>query len=300
MKVTTAGPNTAIGGSPTRPVNFPRGLIQNYGRNLEGQGQTSLDSRHQPSRGDHHGAGEARLAHTIAGQASINRSPRSGYSYPDKALVTNSDGSGIQRLNAALRPGEPTARSPDGSRSLRSQGEARKGRMILMKGRLGALSTAIAAAVWCVLAIAGTASASGAGAVSYTQHFNDVVVDQEATNNPCSGASGTLTLVADNGVAHITILTSGQGAGTFWATFTATGPASFVPDDPSQPSYSGKFTIWDGENGNLKNQTATFTGTFHLTGTDGSILRLHDTSHMSVSASGIGGISFDKPVLTCG
>ncbi len=152
----------------------------------------------------------------------------------------------------------------------------------------------------CVLALAGPASAAGAGAVSFTQHLSNVVVDQEATANPCTGASGTLTQTADNGVAHITILTSGQGAGTFWATFTATGTASFVPDDPSQPSYTGKFTIWDGENGNLNNQVATFTGTFHLTGTDGSILRLHDTSHMNVSASGIGGISFDKPVLTCG
>lgn|SRR6266550_9325614 len=166
--------------------------------------------------------------------------------------------------------------------------------------RSGALSAAVAVGALCVLALAGPASAAGAGAVSFTQHLSNVVVDQEATANPCTGASGTLTLTADNGVAHITILTSGQGAGTFWATFTATGPASFVPDDPSQPSYSGKFTIWDGENGNLNNQVATFTGTFHLTGTDGSILRLHETAHMNVSASGIGGISFDKPVLTCG
>ena len=136
-----------------------------------------------------------------------------------------------------------------------------RGRTLLR--RSGALSAAVAAGALCVLALAGPASAAGAGAVSFTQHLSNVVVDQEATANPCTGASGTLTQIADNAVAHITILTSGPGAGTFWATFTATGTASFVPDDPSQPSYTGKFTIWDGENGNLKNQVATFTGTFH-------------------------------------
>jgi hypothetical protein len=173
-----------------------------------------------------------------------------------------------------------------------------RGRTLLR--RPGALSAAVAVGAVCVLALAGPASAAGAGAVSFTQHFSNVLIDQEATANPCTGAAGTLTLTADNAVAHTTILTSGQGAGTFHATFTATGPASFVPDDPSQPSYTGKFIIWDGENGNLNNQVATFTGTSHLTGTDGSVLRLHDTGHMNVSASGIGGISFEKPALTCG
>jgi hypothetical protein len=181
----------------------------------------------------------------------------------------------------------------DGMKAIRGRGRTRM-------RRSGALSAGVVAGALGMLALAGPASASGAGAVSFTQHLSNVVIDQETTANPCTGASGTLTQIADNGVAHITMLTSGQGAGTFWATFTATGTASFVPDDPSQPSYTGTFTIWDGENGNLQNQTATFTGTFHLTGTDGSTLRLHDTSHMNVSASGIGGISFDKPVLTCG
>jgi hypothetical protein len=173
-----------------------------------------------------------------------------------------------------------------------------RGRTLLR--RSGALSAAVAAGAVCVLALAGPASAAGAGAVSFTQHLSNVVVDQEAAANPCTGVSGTVALIADNAVAHMTVLTSGQGAGTFWATFTATGPASFVPDDPSQPSYTGRFTIWDGENGNLNNQVETFTMSFHLTGTDGSIVRFHETAHMNVSASGIGGISFDKPVLTCG
>ena len=83
-----------------------------------------------------------------------------------------------------------------------------RGRTLLR--RSGALSAAVAAGALCVLALAGPASAAGAGAVSFTQHFSNVVVDQEATANPCTGASGTLTQIADNGVAHITILTSGQ------------------------------------------------------------------------------------------
>ena len=56
---------------------------------------------------------------------------------------------------------------------------------------------------------------------------------------------------------------------------------------------SGHFAVWDGENGNLQNQTATGTFNVHIDG-----VTVHETIHMSLSASGIS-TSFDKPVLSC-
>ena len=134
------------------------------------------------------------------------------------------------------------------------------------------------------------AVAAGAGAVSYTQtdHNATAVLDQP---NPCTGAAGTFTLTY-NDVFHITTLDNG----TFWGTYTQTGTFAFAPDDASQPSYTGRFAFWDGENGNLRNATETLTFTLRGVGSDGSTLAFHETAHMSVSATGVT-ISFDK--LAC-
>ena len=149
-----------------------------------------------------------------------------------------------------------------------------------------------------LLMMAGSAQASGAGAVSMTQTFHNatqtfVPPDPNAIN-PCTGVLGTLTITY-NGVAHSTFLTSGVGAGTGWATFTATGTFTFVGVDGV--TFTGRFTTWDGQNFNLKNFAATSTFVVHGTGSDGSSLTFHDVAHFSVSASG-STLSFDKP--TCG
>ena len=136
---------------------------------------------------------------------------------------------------------------------------------------------------------------AGAGTVSFTQTIKNQVIDSEADFNPCTGAPGTITLFAQSAVFHITVNSKG-----FWSTFTATGTASFVPDDPNQPSYSGHFATWDGENGNLRNGTETATFSIRVTGTDGSVITEHEVAHISFSASGVGPISFDRDRLTCG
>jgi hypothetical protein len=92
------------------------------------------------------------------------------------------------------------------------------------------------------------------------------------------------------------VLTSGQGAGTFWATGTQTGNFTLVLDDPTQPTYTGHFTVWFGDNDNLHNGTETATFNVHGTGSDGSTLSVHETEHPSVSASGAT-LAFDK--LAC-
>jgi hypothetical protein len=145
----------------------------------------------------------------------------------------------------------------------------------------------IIGAVVTVLA-APSASAAGAGAVSSTQTVHNAT-DTSTDVNPCTGAPGTLTLTY-NAIFHITTLANG----TYWATFTQTGTFSFVPFDSSQPSFTGHFTVWDGDNWNNRNTTETVTLAITGTGSDGSRLRFHGVEHVSVSATGITN-SFDKP-----
>ena len=145
------------------------------------------------------------------------------------------------------------------------------------------------------LAVAPAASPAGAGAVTYLQTFHNVT-EVSTDANPCTGDPGTLTLTY-NGAFHATELTSGIGAGTFWATGTLTGTFSFVPFDSSKPSYSGRFTTWFGDNDNLRNGAQTETFRVRGIGSDGSVLSFHGVAHMNVTATGIT-FSFEKP--SCG
>ena len=111
-----------------------------------------------------------------------------------------------------------------------------------MRPKLILVLLLIAAAV---LVAAPAGSSAGAGAESFTQTFKNVT-EVSTDSNPCTGDLGTLTLTY-NGVFHVTELTSGIGAGTFWATGTLTGTFSFVPFDSSKPSYTGRFTTWFGD-----------------------------------------------------
>ncbi len=154
---------------------------------------------------------------------------------------------------------------------------------------------AIVAAIGAGLVLALPAAANGAGAVSFTQTFHNAT-DSFPSPNPCTGVSGTVTVIY-NGVFHVTMLTSGIGAGTFWATGTQTGTFTFAPDDPAQPTFAGRFTAWFGDNNNLRNGSETSTFSIRGTGSDGSTLNFHEVMHASVSASGAVN-TFDKP--TCG
>ena len=119
-----------------------------------------------------------------------------------------------------------------------------------------------------------------AKAVSFTQTFHDVTQTSPSTN-PCTGVPGTLTLTF-NAVFHVTINTA-TGTGHF--TETTTGSFVFVPDDPTQPTVTGHFASWNGENQNIQNFAATATFNLHGTGSDGSRLQGHFLAHISVSAT---------------
>lgn len=86
-----------------------------------------------------------------------------------------------------------------------------------------------------------------------------------------------------NLVEHTTTFDDGR----VHETFTQTGTFVAVPlEDPSLPSFTGRFTVWGGFNQNGKTVNGTFTLTVRGTGSDGSTLRTHVTAHFSVRPDG--------------
>ena len=149
------------------------------------------------------------------------------------------------------------------------------------------------AVVSLLLITAATAFASG-NVITFTQHFHNATFSFSGPGaNPCTGASGTVTLTF-NGVAHVTLNTA---TGTGHITETQAGDFVIVPDDSTQPTFTGHFAEWDGANFNIQNFAATATLNGHGTGSDGSTITFHMLEHFSVSATGVI-LSFDQ--MHCG
>jgi hypothetical protein len=125
-----------------------------------------------------------------------------------------------------------------------------------------------------------------------TTHFSGT--DSRAELNLCSGTPGTLTIVF-SGVIHTTDL----GDGTRRVTGTTTGTVTFVPDDPSQPSYRGHLTEQFGETVSASNATITVAHNIVLHGSDGSLGKQHILFHLTVNANGTVTSSIDTNQLTC-
>ncbi len=138
-----------------------------------------------------------------------------------------------------------------------------------------------------------TPMAALAQADTTTTHFSDTVSSPDV--NPCTGVPGTFT---ENfkGVTHVTELPNG----TFHETTTVVETFSFVPDDPSQPTYTGRATFWDGENLNRQNNfTGTFTGSVTAKGTDGSRITQHFLAHVTINPDGTVTVEFDRFRQSC-
>ena len=131
-------------------------------------------------------------------------------------------------------------------------------------------------------------AAAALAAETGTIHFSGI--DSRAEQNLCSGAPGTLTIVF-SGVVH----TTARGDGTLQMTGTTTGPVTFVPDDPSQPSYTGHLTERFGGDVN----TITIADNIVLHGSDGSLGKLHILFHLTENANGTVTASIDTNRLTC-
>ena len=86
-----------------------------------------------------------------------------------------------------------------------------------------------------------------------------------------------------NLVMHETIFDDGR----VHATFTQTGKFVAVSlEDPSLPSFTGRFTQWGGFNQNGTTVNGTFTFTAHGTGSDGSTFKNHVTEHFNERPDG--------------
>src|SRR5438034_8258570 len=144
-----------------------------------------------------------------------------------------------------------------------------------------------------MIALGAPAGALGSANVE-TIHFAGSVI--QAGANPCTGAAGTFH-VSFTGVSHTNV----TPVGTLHHTATVTGAIAFTPDDPTQPTYTGEFTAWDGQNG-AADSTITLTATFHdtLRGSDGSSIRDRGVFHLTVLADGTVTAALDSFTLVCG
>ena len=155
----------------------------------------------------------------------------------------------------------------------------------------------LAAVVALLYAGVALAAAGGRGTVTETQHEHNVVLFAMPSPNPCTGEHGTLTAIAANSVFHVTFFENGD---EFWATGTDEGTATFTPEDPKGVSASGHFAAWFGQSSNNKNEVGHSTNTFNLTGSDGSHVVVHASSHLSTNGLGAVTVNFEKMDVHCG
>ena len=106
--------------------------------------------------------------------------------------------------------------------------------------------------------------------------------------NPCTGAVTTLTLSYKTAVVHFTDDASGGGHFTFTATGTIT----------TADGFSGRFTIWPGENDRSNVTAATFTFSATLQGPDGQAVNVHGLFHITVK-NGEPVVEFEKEIFEC-
>jgi hypothetical protein len=171
-----------------------------------------------------------------------------------------------------------------------------------MKGRILAVSLLVGVLV---AALAGSAWAKPITLTFHEKNAIDTFHDVIPCLGEGAGAPATITTI-ENGVFHVTAAgiddkgtpdpDDDQFIPPYHVTGTFTGTFVALPDDSTLPTYAGHFTQWFGENSNRKNFATTFTFTVMGLGSDGSVIKFHETAHFSVTPSGAT-LEFDKP--TC-
>ena len=139
--------------------------------------------------------------------------------------------------------------------------------------RFGAIAVSVAVPV--------VAGMSPAWAQASASTVHTTTSGAEAGPNPCTGAAGTFTFSADE-VIH----TTADGSGGFHLSMTATSDDRFVPDDPSQPTYSGRDTLHVDSQEVRARSTTTFVQAGELTAPEGSSVRFFSFYHVTVAADG--------------
>jgi opacity protein-like surface antigen len=128
------------------------------------------------------------------------------------------------------------------------------------------------------------APAYAAPPVTTVTHEKDLVETFVDVVPTCEGGGPLYTITTtSNLVSKESVFDDGR----VHATFTQTGTFVAEPlEDPSLPSFTGKFTSWGGFNQNGKTVNGTFTFTVHGTGSDGSTFRFHTTEHFNARPDG--------------
>jgi hypothetical protein len=145
-----------------------------------------------------------------------------------------------------------------------------------------------------VLALSAALLAPAAAFAAETQTIHFRATESRAEVSPCSGAPGTLT-TSLSGVMQLTDL----GDGTVRRVTTTRGTVSFVPQDPSQASFSGHLAESDSEITNPRNAVDTNAENVVVHGTDGSLGKLHILVHHTVNANGTVTSSIEVIEFTC-
>jgi hypothetical protein len=114
--------------------------------------------------------------------------------------------------------------------------------------------------------------------------------------NPCTGGTNTLSY-AYQGVLHIIELDSGL----FHSNESTTSTWTLLPDDPTQPSYTGQRVDSYAQTFRNFNGGWTFTDTLTiiLHGSDGSLLKWHGLRHVAATPDGTVTSDIDVDEAVC-
>ena len=150
----------------------------------------------------------------------------------------------------------------------------------------------LAALTALVIALLAAASASAAASVDRQILVDDVEI--EHTSNECTGAEGTFSRTFRG---FIQTVARPDGTTLFRGVIRA-DDATFVPDDPTQPTFTGSEEVHVSTISNRSSATSTFVLRFRATGSDGSRAMFKEVEHFTVSATGHT-VEFERPVVLC-
>ena len=123
--------------------------------------------------------------------------------------------------------------------------------------------------------------------------INEVTITTDEANL-CTGGTGTL-IRSFNGFLQQTA----RPDGTFhWNALITADDVRFIPDNPAEPTYTGREQVQVSSNTTANTLTTSFSVRVWLDGTDGSSMQGHILEHLSISADGKV-VEFEKPVPIC-
>jgi hypothetical protein len=156
------------------------------------------------------------------------------------------------------------------------------------------LSTAITLAVTLIAVAVSPAAAQSGNRAAITR---DIVVDDvevEHTANDCSGVEGTFSRTF-NGFIHTT---TRPDETTLFRGWIRADDATFVPDDPTQPTFTGRELVNVSTVSDKASATTTFVLHFWATGSDGSRASFKEVEHLTITSAD-NTVEFEKPVVIC-